>query len=339
MNADPSHILQLGTGFFGSKVLLSAVELDLFTVLHDGAATADELAQRIGIHDRSARDFFDALVALGMLQRSGNGPGATYANTPDTATFLDKESPAYLGGILEMANARLYRFWADLTEALRTGKPQSEMKHTGEPFFATLYADTDRLEQFLRAMSGIQMGNFHALADAFDFSRWQSVCDVGGADGSLCRTLAGRHPHLRLTVFDLAPAVAIARRQIDAARLSDRIETQAGDFFADPLPRADIITMGNILHDWGLEEKKTLIRKAYESLTPGGALIAIENVIDDERRSNAFGLLVSLNMLIETPDGFDYTGADFAGWCREAGFSSTEVIPLAGPASAAIAYK
>ena len=117
------------------------------------------------------------------------------------------------------------------------------------------------------------------------------------------------------------------------------MQTAAGDFFAEPLPKADVITMGLILHDWNLDRKMHLIKAAYDALPEGGALIAIENIIDDARRENAFGLLMSLNMLIEFGDAFDFTGADFDGWCKEVGFSDTEVVPLAGPASAAIAHK
>jgi hypothetical protein len=124
-----------------------------------------------------------------------------------------------------------------------------------------------------------------------------------------------------------------------AAGLSDRVTVASGDFFAEPLPKADIITMGLILHDWNLDRKMHLIKAAYDALPDGGAFIAIENLIDDARRENAFGMLMSINMLIEFGDAFDYTGADFAGWCREAGFKETEVMPLAGPASAGIAYK
>jgi hypothetical protein len=97
--------------------------------------------------------------------------------------------------------------------------------------------------------------------------------------------------------------------------------------------------MGLILHDWNLDRKMHLIRSAYEALPEGGAFIVIENLIDDARRENAFGLMMSLNMLIELGDAFDYTGADFAGWCREVGFQEVEILPLAGPASAGVAYK
>ncbi len=331
--------MQVGMGFFASKTLLSAVELQLFTQLGDGALSGPEIGQRLGLHPRAINDFLDALVALGFLDRDGDGPGGRYANTAETATFLDKNNPAYIGGILEMANARLYPFWGDLTEALQTGMPQNEVKRTGTSMFEELYSDPARLEQFMGAMAGISAGNFHALAEKFDFSKYETVCDVGGATGQLSTILAARHPHLRCTSYDLPPVAPIAERAIAAAGLSDRVSVASGDFFADPLPQADVITMGLILHDWNLERKMHLIRSAYNALPDGGAFIVVEHLIDDARRENSFGLLVSLNMLIEFGDGFDYTGADFAGWCTEVGFRAVEVVPLTGPASAGIAFK
>ena len=192
----------------------------------------------------------------------------------------------------------------------------------------------------MSAMSGVSAGPFQVLAQQFDFSKYKTVCDVGGATGQLACFVAAAHPHLECVSFDLPPVQPIAQRRIDAAGLTRRVNAAAGDFFVDALPKADVITMGMILHDWNLEQKKLLIRKAYEALPPGGAFIVIETLIDDERRENVFGLCMSLNMLIEFgKEAFDYTGADFAGWCKEAGFSRCEVMPLAGPSSAAIAYK
>jgi len=339
MNVDPAKIMQIGTAFMASKTLLSAVELELFTELGGDALSGAELGEKLGLDARAVPDFPDALVALGLLDRDGDGDEARYRNTDETAAFLDKNSPAYIGGILEMSNARLYRFWGDLTEGLRTGKPQNEVKQAGHAMFEELYSDPARLEQFMNAMAGISMGPFHALAEAFDFSKYETLCDVGGATGQLSIVVAGRHPHMRCTSFDLPVVEPIAQRTIKAAGLSDRVTTAAGDFFADPLPKADVITMGLILHDWNLDRKMQLIQAAYDALPEGGSFIAIENIIDDARRENAFGLLMSLNMLIEFGDAFDFTGADFSGWCKEAGFKDTQIVHLAGPASAAIAYK
>jgi hypothetical protein len=335
----PARIMEVGLGFWPSKVLLSAVELGLFTRLGANAMTGGELRAALDLHPRADPDFFDALVALRFLARDGSGPDARYRNTPESARFLDRDSPHFIGGFLEMANARLYRFWADLTDALRTGRPQNEIKHTGRPMFAELYSRPDRLEQFMDAMSGISAGNFRAFAERFDFSRYRTLCDVGGATGQLSVFVAERHPHMRCVSADMPEVTRIAERKVAAAGLADRVTVRPLDFFADPLPAADVITMGMILHDWNLEKKKQLIGKAYAALPAGGAFVVIENLIDDDRRANAFGLMMSLNMLIEFGEAFDFTGADFAGWCREAGFRRTEVIPLGGPASAGVAYK
>jgi hypothetical protein len=336
---DPSHIMQVGMGFWASKTLLSAVELELFSTLGSEAMTGPQIAEALGLNARAVPDFPDALVALELLDREGEGSDARYRNTQATAVFLDKSSPAYIGGILEMSNARLYRFWGDLTEALQTGKPQNEIKHTGKPVFGELYSDPDRLEQFMNAMAGISLGPLHALAEKFDFSKYKTLCDVGGATGQLSIIVANRHPHMRCTSFDLPVVEPIAKRTIEGAGLSDRVTAVGGDFFADPLPEADVITMGLILHDWDLEGKMHLIKAAHDALPEGGAFIIVENLIDNARRENAFGLLMSLNMLIEFGDAFDFTGADFAGWCKEVGFKEIDVLALAGPASAGIAYK
>lgn len=336
---DPSHIMQVGMGFFGSKALLSAVELGLFTELAKRRMTASEIAKTLDLHPRAVPDFPDALVALRFLQRAGVGPAGLYSNTPESAAFLDRNSPDYIGGILEMANARLYGFWADLTEALKTGAPQNEIKQSGESMFAKLYETPERLEQFMNAMSGVSAANFKAFAQKFDFSKYETLCDVGGATGQLSCIVAAAHPHMRCTSFDLPKVLPIATGKIKKAGLTDRVTPVSGDFFSDPLPAADVITMGMILHDWNLEKKKLLIRKAYDALPQDGAFVVIEALIDDARRENAFGLLMSLNMLIEFGDAFDYSGSDFASWCREVGFREFEIIPLTGPSSAAVAYK
>jgi predicted O-methyltransferase YrrM len=336
---DPGPILQTAFAFWSSKVLLTAVDIGVFTKLGDRRMTGTELGAELGLHPRGISDFFDALVAMRFLDREGDGPASKYFNTPAGSLYLDANSPRYVGGWLVMLNARLFKFWHDLPEALRTGRPQNETKHGQKGVFEELYAELPKLEQFMGAMTGLSRINFESFATKFDFSKFSSVCDIGGATGLLCIEVARRHPHLKCISFDLPPVEPIAKKYITAAGLSDRIQTASGDFFKDALPKADVITMGMILHDWNLEKKMHLIRAAYDALPSGGALVAIEALIDDARRENVFGLLMSLNMLIEFGDAFDYTGADFRGWCSEVGFRRFEVLHLAGPSSAAIAYK
>jgi hypothetical protein len=336
---EPDAILKTAFGFWNSKVLLTAVTFDLFTTLGQKRLKAAEIGEALRLHPRGIVDFLDALVAMNFLERDGDGSEAKYFNTPATALYLDRQSPRYIGGILEMLNSRLFKYWNALPEALRTGQPQNETKDGGKGIFEELYGDAAKLEQFLDGMSGLSRINFEALADKFDFSRYQTLCDVGGATGLLCIEVAKKHPRIKCTSFDLPPVEPVAKKHIASTGLTDRIRTATGNFFQDPLPRADVITMGMILHDWNLEKKMQLIRAAYDALPGGGAFIAVEALIDNARRENVFGLLMSLNMLIEFGDAFDYSAADFEKWCREIGFKRFEVIHLAGPSSAAIAYK
>jgi hypothetical protein len=324
----PEAILQLGFGFWGSKTLLSAVELGVFSALASGPLEAQTIIDRLRLHPRSARDFLDALVALRLLERSGT----RYANTPETDLFLDRAKPSYIGGLLEMVNQRLYPFWGGLTEALRTGQPQNEAKR-GENFFTALYADPDRLAGFLQAMTSLSSGTAQALARKFPWAHYQTLVDVGTAQGGVPVQVALAHRHLSGGGFDLPQVRPFFERYVAAHGLSDRLHFYAGDFFRDALPPADVLVMGLVLHDWNLAEKQLLLRKAYEALPPGGALIVYDALIDDQRRKHAFGLLMSLNMLIETPGGFDYTGAACVAWMREAGFRDTRVEHLTGPYS------
>jgi hypothetical protein len=337
MQAQPSPdaILRTGLAFWASKTLLSAIELGVFTHLARGPAELPALRDALGLHPRSARDFLDALVALGFLGRSEG----RYANTAETDLFLDRAKPSYVGGILEMANARLYPFWGGLTDALRSGLPQNEIAHGGPDLFGALYADRARLEQFLAAMTGISRGANLAIARQFPWKDYRSFVDVGTAQGDLAAQIALAHPHLRGTGFDLPQVRPIFEDYVRAVGVAERVAFAEGSFFEQALPKADVVLMGHILHDWDLATKRMLIGKAYDALPEGGALVVYESIIDDERRENAFGLLMSLNMLIETPGGFDYTGADCAGWMKEAGFRQTRTEHLVGPDSMVVGVR
>jgi hypothetical protein len=332
---NPEKILQTGLGFWASKTLLSAIEMGVFSELAHGAERFEVLCGRLGLHERSARDFLDTLVALGFLLRKGD----EYSNTPETGLFLDRKKPSYVGGILEMANHRLYPFWGHLTEALRTGQPQNEVKGGGPDLFSTLYADPARLKEFLAAMTGISHGANLTIARALPWKQYRSFADVGTAQGDLATQIALHNPHLTGVGFDLPEVAPIFEEYVQACGVADRLKFSPGNFFKQDFPKADVLLMGHILHDWDLPSKKLLIAKAYQALPAGGSLVVYEAIIDDDRSKNAFGLMMSLNMLIETPGGFDYTGADCQGWMKEAGFSSSRVEHLVGPDSMVVATK
>jgi cyclopropane fatty-acyl-phospholipid synthase-like methyltransferase len=332
----PETIMKLGMAYWGSKVLLTAVELGLFTELADaGPLDGKALRERLGLHPRSATDFFDALVTLGMLERQGG----RYANTPETELFLDRaKQSTYMGGVLEMANTTLYHNWGLLTESLRTGAPQSEAK-TGKDFFEVLYADKAKTEQFVKGMAGASNYIGQMLAAKFPWQDYGSVIDIGCSGGTASIQIALAHEHITGGGFDLPPLGPIFDERVAEFGLSDRLSFTPGDFFTDPLPHADVLVMGQLLHGFTLEQRQLLLQKAHTALPDGGALIVYDAIIDDERRSNTYGLLMSLTMLLQTTGGFESTGAEYQAWMKKTGFSDTYVRHLTGPHSMVVGIK
>lgn len=331
----PENMLKLAMGFWGSKVLLSAVELGVFTEIASNPSTAEELAKRLGLSERGHRDFLDALVSLKLLTRDGG----IYRNSPDTDLYLDKNKPTYLGGFLEMVNTRIYPSWANLTEALKTGAVQNETKGQGDDMFAALYKDKKRLELFLKSMSGISGAVIGAISEKFPWQKYQTFADVGTAQGALPVHIARKHAHLSGVGFDLSQVKEIFEAYVAENGLSDRVKFVPGDFFKGSLPSVDVIVMGHILHDWNADEKRMLVKKAFAALPSGGAYLVYDAMIDNERKENAFGLLMSLNMLVETPGGFDYTPNDLEGWLKEAGFADIRFEKLSDTYTMAIGVK
>jgi hypothetical protein len=324
----PERIIELGQGFWSSKALLSAVELRLFTALAaaDGGMTCETLRHCLGLHERGARDFFDALVALGLVRRDENG---RYANTPETDLYLDRNKPTYVGGFLEMCNATLYACWGGLSDALRTGRAQNGADAAERERFSALYADQARLTMFLKGMTGGSLPVAKAIAARFPWDEYRTLIDIGTAEGCLPVQVAAAYPHLTGGGFDLPPVGPVFEDYTRSHGLSDRLRFHPGDFLRDPLPSADVLVMGRVLHNWDLATKKELLAKAHAALPAGGALLVYDRMIDDERRLNSAGLLASLNMLVMTPGGFDYTGADCVAWMHEAGFREMRVEALA----------
>jgi hypothetical protein len=310
--------MEIGHAFMRSKTLLSAIELGLFTELAKGGLDAEALRERLGLHSRGAQDFFDALVALEMLERDETG---CYWNTPETDYLLDKAKLSYIGAPLELANARLYPFWGSFTEALRSGQPQNEAK-TGEKYWFSkvLYRDPRRLKQYLQAMTDLSNHCTEAIAKKFPWGKYRTFVDIGTAQGNLPVQVALIHPHLSGGGFDVPPVGPVFNEYVASFGLSDRLVFFPGNFFHDPLPHADVLVMGHILHDWNLAEKRMLLAKAYEALFTDGVLIICEKVIDNQRRKNLPALMSSLNLLIDTPGGFEFTEEDCYTWLREAGF-------------------
>ena len=336
---NPAKIIEVGMGFWASKTLLAANKLGLFTLLGKEGLSLDAIRSKLNLHGQGLQDFLDALFSMGFLSRFGADEDAIYTNTAETAAFLDKNSPQYIGGFLEMANDREYRFWADLEEGLITGNPQNEIKSTGKESFRAIYDEPDGLRVFTDGMSGIQLGSFMSFAHQFDFSPYQILLDVGGSGGVLSSVVAANHSHMHCISYDLPDLEPYVKETRAKCGVEDRVTIQSGNFFEEEFPKADVITMGNILHSFDMDKKDMLIRKAYDALPQGGALVVIEMILDNERKENTFGLLMSLNMLIESDGGFNYTQGDLQKWVSQRGFREVSFVSLGGPISAAIAIK
>lgn len=337
MSTPPSadRIEQVSFGFMASKVLFSAIEFGLFTELAKESMDAAEIQKRCGLHPRGLRDFLDTLVALRMLERRGE----IYSNTSETDFYLDRAKPTYIGHYIEIQSLRGYQLFDKVSEALRTGEPQNEIKSGDEDWVDAMYRTPERLRFFLRGMTGHSLPSAMAIARKFPWEKYWTFADVGTAEGCLPVQVAMAHPHLVGEGFDLPAVRPFFDEYVASFHLQDRVKFRVGDFFKEPLPAADVLVMGMILHDWSLDVKMALLKKAYEALPRGGALIVYDHLIDDERRKNIAGLLMSLIMLVETQGGFDYTGADCCRWMREAGFSETRVEQLTGIESMVVGIK
>jgi hypothetical protein len=322
-SAAPDRLLKLGVAFRDSKTLLSAIELGVFSLLAEAPLELETLAEKSGVHPRGARDFFDALVALGLLERDQS---CRYSNAADANLYLVRNKPTYIGDELELANARQFGPWSMLTEALRTGQPQSGARGTEN--YRAYYADSVILENVARGMTGGSLRAAQAMAARFPWQEYRTLIDIGASQGCLPVQIALAHPHLRGGGFDLPALKPLFEAYVGQHGVADRVRFHPGDFFNDPLPTADVLVMGRVLHNWDFATKMLLLKKAYDALPEGGVLIVYERFIDDGRRFSTAGLLASLNMLVLTAGGFDYSAADCKGWMAETGFRDVRLSPL-----------
>jgi hypothetical protein len=312
--------------FCESRVLMSAVELDVFTALADGPLELSELVKELRLHPRHAGDFFDALVSLKLLERQDD----RYSNTPATAEYLVRTKPeTYAGDRVENFRKRIYPFYANLTEGLRTGLPQNEARE-GRDVFQEIYEDPAALKTFLAGMSGGSIEPARALAKAFAWSDFTSVADIGTAQGCCPTQLLLAHPHLTGIGFDLPPVKPHFEEYVSSFGLASRCRFVLGDFMKDPLPSADVLVIGHVLHCWADETKLMILRKAFDALPSGGAVLVYDTLVDDARVERTTALLMSLLMLIETGEGTDYTAADCRGWMESIGFQLTFDKHLSG---------
>jgi hypothetical protein len=330
----PEHIFKIAYAFREAKTLFSAVELGVFTALADGPMEYDSLRNRTGLHERGAHDFLDSLVALGLLYRQEDG---RYRNTPEADIYLSRCSASYVGGQIDHLNMREYPYWMFLTRALQTGHPQFADRPQGN--HGALCSNPAETETFAQTISRCTLAVARALATRFPWKDYNTVVDIGSAEGCLPVQIAQFHWHISGGGFDLAPVGPIFNAYVNNHGLSQRLRFYPGDFLVNPLPAADVLVMGRILHNWELPTKKMLLAKAYAALPPGGALIVYERLVDDDRKESKAGLLGSLNTLVMTENGFDYSASECFGWMKETGFERVWAEPLTADQSMVVGVK
>ncbi|WP_329145234.1 acetylserotonin O-methyltransferase [Streptomyces sp. NBC_01456] len=328
--ATAEPLLQMAADFYKWRTVLFAVELGLFTALLDTEMTPGEVCDRFGIDRRGAGDFLDALVSVGLLERADGA----YRAAPVAARFLDGEKAAYLGRFLQQADAR----WSRVGEGLLTGEPQNGAR-PGAGMFVRQHRSRQEWRAYYGGMDALNGPSGRALGDAFDWQTVKRVTDVGGARGNVLAELVRAHPHLEATVFDLPAVEPVFTEHMAELGLTGRVAFRPGDFFHDPLPESEVVVFGHVLHDWDVEQRRHLARRAYEAVAPGGYALAYDTMIDEDRRTKTNSLLVSLNMMLCTPGGGEYTPSEGARWFADAGFAEVSHRPLAGDDTLLVAHR
>lgn len=303
-----ASIREMATGFQASRVLLTAIELDIFTAIGDRSPTSDEVALAAGAQPRSCDRLLNALCSLGFLTKTGG----RFSNTAAARRLLVQGSPDYMAGLGHTAS--MWKAWSGMTDAVRSDRP------------ALRPAVNDRgdgwLEPFIAAMHYRAEQQADRLARGFDLSRVGRVLDVGGGSGSFAMAFCRRQPGLSAVVFDLPNVVPITQRYVAAAGLSDRVTTIVGDYLRDDLPGAfDLVFLSAIVHSNGPAENEALMEKCRNALNPGGRMAVVDFVMDDDRVSPPVGTMFALNMLVATDEGDTYTESEIRSWMERAGLS------------------
>jgi acetylserotonin N-methyltransferase len=332
---DPQPVLELLVAFRRSKAMFAAVKLGIFDALQAGPQSAEELSKAIGANEPSLARLLDALTGMGLLTSNQ----VRYANSPAAATYLTSGSPRRMTGYIHYSSDFGWKLWDKLEDAVREGTHRWQQVYGWDgPIFSNFFKDDHAKQEFLMGMHGFGMISSPVVVGAFDLSRFERFVDVGGATGHLVMAACQRYPAMRGIVFDLPAAVPLAREIVGASPVADRVEVVGGDFFVDPLPPADLYALGRILHDWSDDKCLTLLRKIYESLPSGGALLVAEKLLLEDRSGPDWAQMQDLNMLTCT-EGRERTLADYEELLGQAGFKNVRGCRTSSPLDAVLATK
>lgn len=348
-NLSPSPIMQMATGFWGSKTLMTAVELGVFTKIstyHNQSMTLKEFQNIIGIEEiRPAEAFTTALVSLGLLRLNKNNNGEkTFANSEVSSMFLDKSKSTYIGDVVTMFDERLYKRWDKLSQALKTNKPIGEKQGEDiESIFdkAKSNQEIEQLQKFTHAMYGVSLGPAMALAKNVDFSKHKKMMDIGGGSGVYAIQVAKSANNMSAVVLDSKPVCHVANGYIQQYNLQDKVQTMTFDFLKDQLPNdCDVAFLSHVLHIFDRDKNITLLKKIYDSLpNENGIIIISEWLLNDEKTGPIASALMGLTMIVENSGGRGYSYSEILQMLTEVGFKNIERRPLIEPAEIVIGYK
>jgi hypothetical protein len=314
-------IVRLNTSYFQAKALQSAVELGLFKLLADRPATVDEIRAKLELKHRFIKDFLDALVSLELLESEGG----SYRNSALAAEYLVPNMPIYLGGTAVQHARMHYHAWASLTEALRDGKAKSAVAAQGPAAYAKYYEDLDRARQVMTHMDAHNSFTADELAGHIDWGRYRSFVDIGGARGNVAARLVLAHPHLHGGVFDVPALKPLYDELMQRLGTADRVQFHGGDFFADPLPPADVLILGHVLPDWPQDQRHELAEHAFNALPRGGSVVIYDPMIDESERDPAV-LLQRINQTMLRDDASTYSISEGREYVEQAGFRFERVF-------------
>jgi predicted transcriptional regulator len=347
----PDPIFQMATGFWVSKTLMTAVELEVFSKLSGKSVNIDELQNILRIENRAAEVFVTALVSLGLIEKKStdtpNGRKTLYSNSQLADIYLDKDKPStYMGDFISMVDKQSYRRWDKLPQSVKTNKP-IEANEGGRGSAGSMFDQArsnqaiEQMQVFTRAMYGVSVGPAMALAKIFDFSNYKKLIDIGGGSGVYAIEVVKENPKMSATVLDLGPACEVANEYIKQFSLENKIQTKVLDYFNQELPRDyDVALLSHIVHLYEEEKARALLKKVYDSLpSEQGIIIISEWLLNDEKTGPVSSALMSLNMIVELERGRNYSFAEISNILTDVGFKNIEKRPLAGPAEIVIGYK
>lgn len=333
---DSSPIVELIEAFRRSKAMFAAVSLGVFDILEHGAANASALAQELRVESEPLERLLDTCVGLKLLRRDG----ASYENEPVAKFYLCRKSEQTLAGYILYSNDVLFRLWTHIQDAIREGTPRwKQVFGTDGGIFDHFFRTEEAKQSFVQGMHGFGLLSSPKVVEAFDLSQFRRLIDLGGATGHLAIAACERYPNLRAVVFDLPQVIDAARLYASRSSVAgERIEVMAGDFFCDELPDADLFAMGRILHDWGEEKIRALLKKIYRRLAAGGGILLAEKLLFEDKTGPLSAQLQSLNMLMCT-QGKERTLTEYRDLLEEAGFGDVQGHITGSPLDAILALK